>query len=114
MTSIIRFALPAMLALGAQFPHAALAQPGAQAAPMDPSAPAAPLTYDSAFAGYRPAADVAVVDWKESNARVAQPLPGADEHAGHDMGAMKHGAAPDVKAPPPAKKDPHHGHEHKE
>ncbi|MCC6070837.1 hypothetical protein ACFSQU_14975 [Massilia sp. GCM10020059] len=123
MNKLIRFALPAMLALGAQLPAAALAQDKALLAPADAAAPAAPLAYDSAFAGYRSDKDNPAVGWKESNERVTQPH---DEHAGHDMGAMKHGhhghAATPAPAPAPAASpapapkanDPHHGHQHKE
>ncbi|HEY0488678.1 MAG TPA: hypothetical protein VGD30_04120 [Telluria sp.] len=108
MITTIRLALPALLALGAQFPGTAFAQ--SNPAPMNPAAAAAPLKYESAFAGYKPAQEPAAVAWKESNARVAQPLPGAGEHdghgghAGHDMGGMKHGA--DKKAV-----DEHAGHD---
>ena len=93
MTNYIRLALPALLALGTQLPATALAQ--ANPAPMNPTAAALPLKYESAFAAYKPGQEPAAVAWKESNARVAQPLPGAgghDEHAGHDMGSMKRGA----------------------
>lgn len=116
MKKLIRFALPAMLAFGAQWHAAAFAQDKAQPVPTDAAAPAAPIAYDSAFAGYRSDKDIPAVGWKESNQRVAQPH---DEHAGHDMGAMTHGqhgkAAP---APTPAPADkadkPHHSHQHKE
>lgn len=115
MKKLIRFALPAMLAFGAQLPAAALAQEKSQLAPADAAAPAAPLAYESAFAGYRSDKDIPAVGWKESNERVAQPH---DEHAGHDMGAMKHGHHGKAATPAPAPKakpdDPHHGHQHKE
>lgn len=126
MKKLIRFALPAMLAFGAHYPVAALAQDKPQLAPMNAAAPAAPLAYESAFADYRIDKDTPAVGWKESNERVAQPH---DEHAGHDMGAMKHGhhgqaapaAAPapaptpaPAPAPAPKNKDPHQGHQHKE
>lgn len=120
MKTLIRFALPAMLACGALYPVAALAQDKPQLAPTDAAAPAAPTTYESAFTGYRTDKDAPAVGWRESNERVAQPH---DEHAGHDMGAMKHGhhgqaapAAAPVPAPAPAakNKDPHQGHQHKE
>lgn len=97
MKTLIRFAL---LASCAQFTAAAaLAQDKPDLAPTRATAAAAPLVYESAFADYRTDKDAAPVEWKESNARVAQPR---DEHAGHDMGA---GAE---------KKDPHHGHHNKE
>jgi hypothetical protein len=105
MTIPTRFALLALAAGLAQFPVAACAQ--------DKPAPA-PLVYESAFADYRSDKDNAPVDWKESNARVAQPR---DEHAGHDMAAMKHHnhAKPAPAPAPEAKnKDPHQGHQHKE
>lgn len=119
MKKLIRFALPAMLAFGAQWHAAAFAQDKAQPAPTDAAAPAAPVVYDSAFAGYRSDKDTPAVGWKESNARVAQPH---DEHAGHDMGAMTHGqhgkAAPAATPAPADKADkadkPHHSHQHKE
>lgn len=135
MKIIVRFALPALLALGAQLPATALAQSHPHPAPMDPAAVAPPLAYESAFTGYKPGHEPATVSWKESNARVAQPLPGAGEHdghAGHDMGGMKHGAGPKASnehdghdmgsmdhgghkpAAPGNKKDPHQGHKHKE
>jgi hypothetical protein len=96
MKTLIRFAL---LASCAQFAAAALAQDKPDPAPASATAPAAPLVYESAFADYRTDKDSAPVEWKESNARVAKPR---DEHAGHDMGAGTE------------KKDPHHGHQHKE
>lgn len=141
MKKLIRFALPAMLAFGAQWHVAAFAQDKAQPAPTDAAAPAAPVAYDSAFAGYRSDKDTPAVGWKESNERVAQPH---DEHAGHDMGSMAHGQhgqhgqhgkaamahgqhgqhgkpapaaapAPADQAAEPAKADkPHHSHQHKE
>ena len=120
MNKLIRFAMPALLAFGAHLPVAALAQDKPQLAPLDASAPAAPIAYESAFAGFRSDKDIQPVAWKDSNDRVTQAH---DEHAGHDMGAMKHGhqghAAPAAKpAPAPApeakKNDPHHGHHHKE
>jgi hypothetical protein len=135
MNTIFRFALPAVLAVGAQFPATALAQSAAHPAPMNSAAAAPPLAYESAFTGYQPGQEPAAVSWKESNARVTQPLPGADEHAGHaghNMGGMKHGAEAKPadphaghdmgsmdhgghkKAAPAGKKDPHHGHQHKE
>lgn len=113
MKTLIRFALPALLAIGAQFPGAALAQDKPPPAPMTATAPAAPITYESAFSDYRTDKDAQPVTWKEANARVAQPH---DEHAGHDMGAMKHGHHAKPAAAPEAKnKDPHQGHhQHKE
>lgn len=127
MPTSIRFALPAMLAFAAQFPGVALAQASAHPAPMNPAAAAAPLVYESAFAGYKPGSEPALVPWKESNARVAQPLPGEhDNHAGHDMGAMKPVSghkghemgsmdhSGHKQAVPASKKDPHQGHQHKE
>ena len=83
---------------------------------MKPDAPTAPIAYESAFAGYRSDKDTPAVAWKESNQRVAQPH---DEHAGHDMGAMKHGhhvqpAPAPVPVPETKNKDPHQGHQHKE
>lgn len=116
MKKLIRFALPAMLAFGAQSHVAAFAQDKPQPAPTDAAAPAAPVAYDSAFAGYRSDKDIPAVSWKESNERVAQPH---DEHAGHDMGAMQHGhhgkAAPAATpAPAPQADKPHHSHQHKE
>lgn len=109
MRKPIRLSLAALLAFGAQLPVAALAQDKAPPAPTDAAVPGAPVAYESAFAGYRSDKDNKAVDWKESNARVAQPH---DEHAGHDMSAMKHVQPP--PAPESKKKDPHHGHQHKE
>lgn len=88
MKKLIRFALPALLAFGAQLPVAALAQDKPQPAAMNAAAAAAPLAYESAFSGYRADQDIQAVGWKESNERVTQPH---DAHAGHDMGAMKRG-----------------------
>ncbi|NML60208.1 hypothetical protein HHL21_03720 [Massilia sp. RP-1-19] len=96
MKTLIRFALVTGCALS---PVAALAQDQPGLAPMNPTAAAAPLVYESAFADYRADTDTPPVGWKDSNERVAQPR---DEHAGHDMGAS------------PEKKHPHHGHQHKE
>ena len=103
MTIPTRLALLALVAGIAQFPAAASAQD-------------APIAYESAFLDYRSDKDNAPVAWKDSNARVAQPH---DEHAGHDMAAMKHGHhAKPAPAPAPApeanNKDPHQGHQHKE
>lgn len=106
MKTTIRFALPALLALGVQLPGTALAQSKPHPAPMNPAAAAPPLTYESAFTGYRPGQEQPAVAWKESNARVALPLSGAgehDEHAGHAMGGIKHGAGEKAA-------DPHAGH----
>ncbi|MBZ2209746.1 hypothetical protein [Massilia soli] len=112
MTIPRRFALLALMAGAA--PVSAGAQDSPELAPMKATAAAAPLAYESAFAGYRGDKELVPVAWKDSNARVAQPH---DEHAGHDMGAMKHGhhakPAP-APAPEPKNKDPHQGHQHKE
>lgn len=116
MTIPHRFALLALAASVAQFPLVACAQGKPGLAPLDTSAPAPQLAYESAFTDYRSDKDNAPVAWKDSNARVAQPH---DEHAGHDMAAMKHGhhakpspsAAP---APETKKQDPDQGHQHKE
>jgi len=99
-----------MIASMAQFPAAAFAQDKPELAPMKSTAATATVTYDSAFTDYRSDKEMAPVAWKDSNARVAQPH---DEHAGHDMGAMKHGHH--AKPAPEAKtNDPHQGHHHKE
>ncbi len=115
MTIRPHFALLALAASLAQFPLAARAQDKPAPAPLDTSAPAPAIAYDSAFTGYRSDKDNPPVAWKDSNARVAQPH---DEHAGHDMAAMKHGhhakPAPAAPAPEAKKPDPHQGHQHKE
>lgn len=112
MKKRMHFALPVILVVAAQFPVAALAQDKPQLAPMNATAPAAPIAYESAFTGYRADKDTPAVGWKESNERVAQPR---DEHAGHDMSAMKHGNhAQPAPAPEAKNKDPHQGHQHKE
>lgn len=116
MITPTRFALLALVASAAQFPFAVGAQDKAAPAPLQASAVAAPLAYESAFKDYRSDKDNAPVAWKDSNARVAQPH---DEHAGHDMSAMKHGhhakPAPSPSPAPEAKSnDPHQGHQHKE
>lgn len=114
MTIRHHFALLALVASVAPFPLAACAQDQPGLAPLSASAPAPVLAYESAFTDYRSDKDNPPVAWKDSNARVAQPH---DEHAGHDMAAMKHGhhAKPAPAPAPEAKnKDPHQGHQHKE
>ena len=112
MTIPRRFTVLALAASIAQFSAAASAQDKPDLAPMTATAAAAPTAYESAFADYRSDKDLAPVAWKDSNARVAQPH---DEHAGHDMGAMKHGHhAKPAPAPEPKNQDPHQGHQHKE
>lgn len=112
MTAPTRFALLALVASAAQFPFAVGAQDKPAPAALRASAVAASLAYESAFTDYRSDKNNAPVAWKDSNARVAQPH---DEHAGHDMAAMKHGHhAKPAPAPEAKTKDPHQGHQHKE
>lgn len=49
---------------------------------------APPLTYQSAFADYKPYRDAALADWREVNATVAGAPGGASGHSGHSMGGM--------------------------
>jgi hypothetical protein len=65
------------LALAIAFPIAALAQPSPN--PADPKAAAAPLRYESAFAGYRAFQEQSPAPWKQVNEEVK----GVSGHAVH-------------------------------
>lgn len=105
------------LALAACVPLLATAQ-AAKTEP--PNAPAPQLTYQSAFADYKPYKDAPPADWRALNDTVASAPGGASGHAGHSMGGMKGmemPAAPrPASAPMPMKPMPkpmHDGHHKK-
>ncbi|WP_157604414.1 hypothetical protein [Rhizobacter sp. Root1221] len=71
--------------------------------------PAPQLSYQSAFAGYKPYKDVPLANWRELNDTVA----GAPGHTGHAMKAMETPVAPATPASAaiPTKPMPmHEGH----
>jgi len=104
-----RLILPLLLAGTAGALHAAPPAQQRQPDPLDASAPARALTYDSAFAGYKGDPEPKVSDWKATNAAVANaPGHAGHGHAGHDMSKMKPEDKPAVQ---PAK-DPHADHKH--
>lgn len=61
----------------------------AQAAKPELDKAAAPLTYKSAFANFKPYQDAPLADWRAVNAAVAGEPGGASGHAGHNMAGMK-------------------------
>lgn len=73
------------LALAACVPVLATAQAPKTEAPK--SAPQ--LTYQSAFADYKPYDDAPPGDWRDLNAKVAGGSGGASGHAAHGMAGMK-------------------------
>ena len=79
---IIQFAWG--LALAACVPLLATAQ----AAKTEPPKAAPQLTYQSAFADYKPYKDAALANWREVNATVAGAPDGTSGHAGHSMNGM--------------------------
>jgi hypothetical protein len=80
MQKSVVFALAAMVA------GAAAAQGDARRDPASPQAKVPPVTYRSAFEGYRPLADEKMAPWRQSNEAVKSN----GGHAGH---------APDASAP---------------
>jgi hypothetical protein len=89
----MRTALPA--ALLAALASAVAAQ---QAAPPDPSNPAASApkpVYESAFTGYRPWTEVKASPWREAN----EDMRRLGGHAGHVKPAAKAPLPPQKKAP---------------
>ena len=78
-----------MLALAIALPVAAHAQ--SRTDPADPKTAAAPLEYESAFAGYRPFRDAKPAPWRQVNEEVK----GAGGHAAH--GAPKKDPADEKK-----------------
>ncbi len=58
------------------------------AADPEPPKAATQLTYQSAFADYKPYKDAQPANWRALNDTVAGALGGASGHAGHGMGGM--------------------------
>ena len=98
----------------------------AEAKPTDPAAPAPPVTYRSAFEGYRPFQEQPIADWRALNAEVGAAgghigiMAGAGGHAGHGAAGAKpatakpattEGGQPPVRGAPKAPaSDAHGGH----
>ena len=61
----------------------------AQAAKTEPPKAAPQLTYQSAFADYKPYKDAPPANWRVLNDTVAGAPGAATGHAGHSMGGMK-------------------------
>lgn len=66
----------------------------AQAAKNEALKAAPQLTYQSAFADYKPYKDEPPANWRKVNDAVAQAPGGASGHAGHGTGGMKGMDAP--------------------
>lgn len=60
-----------------------------RAADTEPPRAAAQLTYQSAFADYKPYKDAQPANWRALNDTVAGASDGASGHAGHGMSGMK-------------------------
>jgi hypothetical protein len=73
------------VALAACVPALASAQDSKTGSPKAP----AQLTYQSAFADYKPYQDAPLGNWRALNELVSGGAGGAAGHAGHDMGGMK-------------------------
>ena len=71
-----------------------------QAAETEPPRAAAQLTYQSAFADYKPYKDLQLANWRALNDTVAGASDGASGHAGHGMGGMKGMEMPATPAAP--------------
>lgn len=88
----------------------------AQATKTEPPKATVQLTYQSAFADYKPYRDAPLANWRQLNDAVAGAPSGASGHAGHSMGGMKGMEMPAAPAAPasgamPAKPMPmHEGH----
>lgn len=65
--------------------------------PADAQAPASPLRYQSAFAGYKPWQEVKPGNWRQLNDDLATPSGAPSGHTGHSG----HGAAARPAATPP-------------
>lgn len=89
---------------------ACLALPAAAQSAKAEAPKAAPqLTYQSAFADYKPYQDVPLANWRQVNDTVAGAPGGASGHAGHGiggMGGMKGMEAPAAQAHAPAASAP--------
>ena len=73
----------------------------AQATRTEPPKVALQLSYQSAFADYKPFRPAPLADWRALNETVAGTSGGSSGHAGHSMGGMK-GMNDIEKAPAPA------------
>ena len=88
----------------------------AQAAKTEPPTTTPQLTYQSAFADYKPYKDAPLANWRMLNDTVAGAPGGASGHDGHSMGGMKGMEMPSApstaaSAPMPMKSMPmHDGH----
>jgi len=89
--------LPAWgMALAACAPLLAVAQP----VNTEPPKQSPQLSYQSAFADYKPYKDAPLGNWRELNDTVAGASGGASGHAGHSMGGMKGMEMPPTPAAP--------------
>lgn len=86
----------------------ALCLPGLALAQTDP-APASALRFESAFADYKPWADVSPADWRTVNETVRSKA-GAGAHSGHSAPAVPASATQGKPAPPPAATTGEPGH----
>lgn len=73
------------IALAMCAPFLAVAQAGKSGAPKATQQ----LTYQSAFADYKPYQDAPLSNWRELNDKVMGATGGASGHSGHRMGGMK-------------------------
>lgn len=73
------------IALATCVPFLAVAQAGKS----EPPKATPQLTYQSAFADYKPYQDTPIANWRELNDQVVGAPGGASGHAGHRMGGMK-------------------------
>jgi hypothetical protein len=89
--------LPARgIALAACVPFLAVAQ----TANTEPAKPPPQLSYQSAFADYKPYIEAPLANWRALNASVAGAPGGTSGHAGHSMGGMKGMEMPAAAAAP--------------
>jgi hypothetical protein len=71
----------------------------AQAGKTEPPKASPQLTYQSAFADYKPYKDAPLANWRELNDTAAAAPAGAGGHTGHSMGDMKGMEMPAASTP---------------
>ena len=87
-----------LLALGAALAACAPLLAAAQAARPEPPKATPQLTYQSAFADYKPYKEAPLANWRALNDAVAGAPGGASGHAGHSMGGIKGMGMPSAPA----------------